>query len=329
MTIEKLPSGNYRVVQMVNGIRYRSKVVDHEPKEKEAQLLILEALNKKGIHLSNDVPFEQACNLYIESKRSVLSPSTIRGYRCIMRQISPALMNTKLSAINNPLVQTEISVYSKNHSYKSTKNQSGFIMSVIRFFNLNVNAPRILPEEKPEEPPYIPQIIEVQDIYEKLKNSKYEIPLILSGCGLRRSEICALTMDDLNGNILSITKAKVQDENNNWVIKTTKTPKSRRKIKLPDELVEMINERGFYEGHPELLYRTLTKIQKDLGIQHFSLHKMRHFTASYLVYIGVNQKQIQELLGWSNSYIAEGVYEHALEMDEARDKMANMVSGLL
>lgn len=318
MNIEKLPSGSYRIVQMVNGKRYRI-TVDHRPTQAEALRLIAEELDKNVI--SNDMPFERACTAYIDAKSNVVSASTIRGYESVIRQISGDFKRLKLSEIDRVLFQREVNTYAIDHAPKSVRNLSGFISAVLRFYGLNVASPRLPQKEKKE--PYIPTEEEVRAILAELKGSKYEVPILLATMGLRRSEICALTMDDLKGNTLTISKAKVQDRNKNWVIKTTKTTSSTREIKIPDYLADLIQEKGLYDGHPELIYRTLTETQEKLGIQHFPLHKLRHFYASYLHDLGYSDKQIQELGGWKTDQIMKTVYAHAMHMDDARQNVAN------
>ncbi len=54
-------------------------------------------------------------------------------------------------------------------------------------------------------------------ILEHAKDTEYEIPILLACYGLCRSEICALTLEDINGDIVSISKAMVPDENREWV----------------------------------------------------------------------------------------------------------------
>lgn len=327
MTIEKLPSGSYRISQTVNGKRYRV-TVDHKPTEKETVVLLAEQMAKKGAVISSNLPFIHACDAYIESKSNILSPSSVRGYRSLIKQISPTLGNTSIEAITKPMVQTEINRYSASHSPKSTSNLSGFIVSILKYYGNEVGNIRLPQKEK--KSPYIPTEQEVHAIFNEIKGSKYEIPIMLSALGLRRSEICALTMDDLSGNVLTVNKAKVQNERKEWVIKATKTTDSTRTVILPDYLVGIINERGFYDGHPELIYRKLTETEKKLGIQHFPLHKMRHFYASYLHKLGYSDKQIQEAGGWKDgSHIMRTVYQHAMDMDKAKKEMSESIIGLM
>lgn len=60
---------------------------------------------------------------------------------------------------------------------------------------------------------------------------------MLACFGLRHSEICALALEDINGNIVTINKALVLNKNKDWVLKHTKTPEGTREIWIPDNLV--------------------------------------------------------------------------------------------
>ena len=106
--------------------------------------------------------------------------------------------------------------------------------------------------QKVKNEPYIPSDDEVIRILEYAKGTDYEIPLILACYGLRRSEICALTLEDINDDVVSITKAKVQDEDKKWVIKTTKTTSSTREIIIPMDVADKIRQKGYiYKGYPK------------------------------------------------------------------------------
>ena len=147
--------------------------------------------------------------------------------------------------------------------------------------------------------------------------------------GLRRSEICALTVDDLNGNILTVNKALVRGRQQ-WHIKLTKTAASTRKVILDAQLADLIRQQGYvYRYNPVTLEGKLKKIQKMLGIHPFSLHKFRHFFASYLHDLGFSDKQIQAAGGWSTDNVMKSVYMHAMQMEEAKSAMATAIGELL
>ena len=322
MTIER--RGNkYRITEMRNGTVIRISV-DHKPTKNEAR----ELLDSKFRNYSTSQPFEKASEAYIQSKKDILSPTTIKSYHSILRNTSTAFLCTPVCELSLPIVQAEVNRYSIGHSYKSVKNFSGFIMGVIKFYGGDIRSPK-LPQKEVKEL-YIPSEEDVRHILNEVKGTKYEIAFLLSALGLRRSEICALTVDDLNGNILTVNKALVQDEDKNWVIKQTKTTSSTRTVLLPDYLVNLINEQGvIYEGFPGQIYKRMTDIQKKLGIPHFSLHKMRHFFASYMHQLGMSDKQIQEAGGCKTDGIMKTVYQHAMNMDAAKKKMADSIGDLI
>ena len=323
MNIQK--HGNkWRITQSVNGVRYRVSV-DHKPTASEAVKLMAQQIENNSV--SETMKFSRACEAYLESKNNVVSVTTIKGYRVIMRAISPSFMNTGINMITLPMFQTEINSYSANHSPKSVRNMSGFITSVLKYYGVSLGTVKLPQREKKEV--YIPSIDEIKTIFNYLKGNKYELPIMLAGMGLRRSEICALTPGDLNGNKLTINKAKVQDLNNEWVIKSTKTTESTRTIVLPDYIVELIHKQGFYDGHPELIYRELQKACVECGIKPFPLHKMRHFFASYMHDLGFSDKQIQSMGGWQTDAVMKTVYIHEMEMDKAKAEMANQFNNLL
>ena len=57
---------------------------------------------------------------------------------------------------------------------------------------------------------------------------------------MRRSEICALDSDHVNGNIVHVEYAMVQNENKEWVIKIPKTFAGDRFIDFPDFVAEKL-----------------------------------------------------------------------------------------
>ena len=142
--------------------------------------------------------------------------------------------------------------------------------------------------------------------------------------------MCALTIDDLDGNKLTINKAKVKDVNNKWVIKTTKTVDSTRTIIIPDDLADRIREKGYiYKYIPGSICRALERAEKEAGIPNFPLHKLRHFFASFLHNKGYTDKQIQEMGGWKSNNVLQTIYKHAMDMDNAKKKAADDLSSII
>ena len=322
MTIEKLPSGNYRIKEMRDGQTYRI-TLDHKPTKAEARDLMQEKFGG----FNDSTPFLDAANIYIQSKENVLSPATIRGYRSIVLNMDAKFLKKPIDKITLPVLQSLINEFSLNHSPKSVRNLNGFVISVLKYYGSDVKSPTLPQKEVKND--YIPTQEDMKRILNEFKGTKYEPFIILATMGLRRSEICALTPDDLQGNVLTINKALVQNDKKQWVVKKTKTVDSTRTIVIPDYVANLLRTNGFYTDNPETLYFALRRVQKRLGIPLFSLHKLRHFFASYMHDLGYSDKQIQEFGGWKTDEVMKKVYQHAMEMDKAKLSMSNNISGLL
>ncbi len=310
MKIEKLPSGSYRVRKMYKGKVYTA-TFDSKPTQKEAMLAMADLLeNASDKHAA--MTFERAAEDYIESKRNVLSPSTIKGYKTILRQITDAFLSLNIHDITALDVQEEINRMAQNHSPKTVRNHHGFISAILGTFCPHLKLSTTLPQKLKNEP-YIPSDEDVKLILQYSKGTEYEIPIILACYGMRRSEICALTVDDIDGDVIRITKAKVQDENKNWLVKTTKTTASTREIIIPENIAEKIRSQGYvYKGHPNRITCFLFDTQDKLGIPRFSIHKLRHYFASRMSSLGVPDADILRLGGWETDHIMKTVYRHSM-----------------
>lgn len=324
MTIEKLPSGNYRISEMRNNTRYRI-TLDHKPTKNEAKLLLQEKIGT----FSDKTVFKKAAESYIDAKSNVLSPSSIRGYKTIIKcQLTEEFLNMPIESIDLPHIQVLINTLSNTYAPKTVKNVSAFVMSVLKFYGSDVKSPTLPPKKTKVD--YIPSEEDIKRILAEVKGTAYEVPFILGTLGLRRSEICALTPEDLNGNTLTINKALVLNENNEWTLKeTTKTEKSTRSVVVPEYVADLIRENGACPVTPHSLYWKLQRVQLKLGIPRFPFHKLRHFFASYMHDLGYSNKQIQEFGGWKTDHIMKSVYQHAMSMDEVKDNMSKQIGSLI
>ncbi len=316
MKIEKLPSGSYRVRKMYKGKMY-SVTFEYKPTQKEAMLAMAEALDK--VHGKYQaMTFARAAEEYIEAKRNVLSPSTIRGYATIMRQISDDLLTKNIHDITALDVQAEINRMAKDHSPKTVRNHHGFLSAVLGAFCPNLKLSTTLPQKRKNEP-YIPSAEDVKKILDYAKDTPFEIPLILACYGMRRSEICALTVDDIDADIVHITKGLVQDDSRQWIVKTTKTTSSTRDIIIPMDVADKIREQGYiFNGYPGKITEFLLTAQKKLSIPPFSIHKLRHYFASQMSALGIPEADILRLGGWETDHIMKSVYRHSM-MDKEED----------
>lgn len=307
MKIEKLPSGSYRVRKTISG-RTMSLTFDKRP----TQLEIQEEINRRLGLFNGKMTFEQAAQSYIEARTNTISPGTIKEYKGTLSRLNDKLKIKPIDDITQNDIQFIVNDLSKKLSPKTVKNYHGFISSVLAEFRPNMVLRTKLPMQVRKEP-YIPSKEEIKALLEVAKGTVYEVPILLGCCSMRRGEICALTMDDIDfdNRIIHITKDMVMDENKQWVIKPPKTLKSIRDIQVPQEVIDAIKTNGLYLGHPNSISDWMNKKEKELGLPHFSLHKTRHYFVSAAHNKGVSDANIMAVGGWSTPNVMIKHYRHA------------------
>ncbi len=323
MTIDKLPSGSYRIRQQIDHKTY-SVTVDHRPTKKEAAALLASKAKVPTVKSS----LKASCEAYVDARRNIVSPSTIRGYMKLIRAIPERFQDKRTDCMTTAEMQALVNEYAPGHAQKSVKNLSCFIMSVLKENDIIVRPPT-LPQKEAKDI-YIPTAEDVKKIFAYLKGTPFEVPITLAAMGLRRSEIAALTIADLDGNILTINKATVQDDNGQYVTKATKTTASTRSIAIPKHIADKIREQGFvYDLYISRMYYALQKACDACGIPRFPVHKLRHFYASYLHDLGYSEAQIAELGGWRDgSRVMKQVYRHAMRVEDAAQSIADDIGSL-
>lgn len=318
MKIEKLPSGSYRVRKMYKGQTY-TVTFDGKPTQKEAAIAIAKELEKiKSKKVNMD--FQKAAKSYVDMKRNVLSPKTIKEYSEKINRLPNWFCELPISDISQIEINKLVNELSCSRSPKTVRDYHGLITAVMGTFYPSLRISTTLPQRVKSDP-YTPSQEDVRRILEAVKGSEFEIPIILACYGMRRSEICALTPDDIEGDVVHINKALVQNEKKSWVLKSTKTTESTRDIIIPVELAEKIKDQGYvYRGCPGSINPYLERIEKKLGIEKFSLHKLRHYFASQMSALGVPEADILKMGGWETDHVMKSVYRHSMMDKEEKAK---------
>lgn len=311
MNIEK--HGNtYRVKKMYKGTLYRVSF-DHKPTEREVTLAMAEVM--KEDKPKEKGTFESFARRYVDSKDKILSPASIRTYNMLIDRLSDGLKATNIYDITQEQIQKEINNYSIDHAPKTVRALHGFISSVLNMYRPQMTLKTALPRLQKEKG-YQPTTEDIKRVLEAVRGSEYSIPFQLGILGLRRGEICALTLDDLKGNELTINKTVVY--NKGWMIKqAAKTDESNRVIYIPDKLADEIRTKGvIYDGDPKRLNKHLQRIQTQLDIPTFRFHDLRHYFASYASTLGIPEADIMAMGGWKSDHVFKSIYRDS--MNESR-----------
>jgi integrase len=255
---------------------------------------------------------------YIDERQKIRSPSTIRGYTDIVNRLTadyPQICNKKLTAVRDSDIQTIINTLGL--SPKTLRNYVGFIQAASGK-KYNVALPqRVKPQVRIPSDMEVAGLIRVaEDMYPDLA-----VPVMLGCFGpLRRSEICALTLDDFEGDWVNISKGKVKDAYGHFQVKDIpKTTESARRIKLPHFVVRKIREQGYVTKYnPDQISHYFRRMQQRIGLEDvYNFHSTRHYCVSSLHANGLPDAYIMERGGWSTPDVLIYVYRHTISDETA------------
>ena len=307
---KKLKSGSWNVRITVDGKQY-----SFTDKDKKTAMRMAAAFADECREAIDNPPLIEAIRKYIDDREEICSPATLRGYRSIektLRAKYPALCQKRLVAVTDSDIQQIIKTMGK----KTAKNYLGLIQPATgRKFNVSI------PSGKQKEM-RVPTDLEVLGLIQIFKGTEVEIPVMLGAFGgLRRGEICALTMDDFDGDYVTIDKDKVMDEYGCYVVKDPKTETSNRTVLLPHFVVEAVQAKGHVtELTPHQVSNYFQKRQMSLGVDPpYCFHSLRHYSSSYLHAHGIPDAYVMSRFGWASPSVMQRVYRHALQ-----DKVAGM-----
>ena len=160
---------------------------------------------------------------------------------------------------------------------------------------------------------------------------------MLYWCGIREGELLALTPADFDfkRQTVSITKS-YQRLKGRDVITDPKTPKSNRTIKMPDFLVEEMQDylKMLYSVQPNEriftctkngLHREMTRAATAAGVKRIRIHDLRHSHISLLIEMGFSAVAIGDRGGHESVDIT---YHYAHLFPSAQSNMADQLSAI-
>ena len=265
-------------------------------------------------------------------KANIWSPRTVREYELYPSRLPVWFQKAEIRNLTPSDVQMCVNELSRTLSPKTVRSLHGFISAVLGNARPDLTLRTTLPKLQKKDP-YIPKKEDLRLILKEAEKTQYYIPLRLACYGLRRGEVCALEISDLDKkNVIHVTKDLVQTSSGQWVKKPPKTPTSVREVPIDKALADLIRKQGYvFKGYPGTISNFLARTQKKLGLESFSVHKLRHLFASLLLDEGYDLKTIQELGGWQGNETVSKVYLHSLKLknEEERRKITSSISGFI
>jgi integrase/recombinase XerD len=215
-----------------------------------------------------------------------------------------------LRLINEYIIPSGLSFSFQNQMISSVRKFYGHI------YNTDMDPGQI---ERPRVRRRLPNVLSKEEVKKMLggiPNDKHRVMLsLIYACGLRRSELLNLRMDDIERSrgLLRIRQAKGY--------KDRIVPISSRTIEMVDDYIKRYKPINYlFEGQKAGEQYSASSIEKVLkracsnaGLKReVSLHWLRHSYATHLLEGGTDLRFIQELLGHSSSRTTE-IYTHVTD----------------
>ncbi len=261
---------------------------------------------------------------YISARSNTLSPSTIRGYRTIRDTRFSDYMSRSVAAIPyQRMINEEAAICSA----KTLKSAWSLVSTSLRAAGAevpDVTLPRVPRAERPWlSPEQIPLFLSAA------QDRAGELPALLALHSLRRSELAALTWEqiDLSAGTITVSGALLRNEDNDIVRSANnKTSVSARTIpilipRLRDLLEAVPADQRTGTVYPRALntsYASINAICDSAGLPSVGVHGLRHTFASLCYHLKMNEMEVMRLGGWADFNTVHRIYTHLSDRDAAR-----------
>jgi integrase len=290
-------------------------------KEAVAEAMAIKVGIKKENKVEN-ITLRKAIDKYIDDRSSILSPSTVRGYRTLQANRFQGIMDMPIAKLDTRAIQKAVNVDAKAVGAKTLKNAIGLLSGAMGYYGVEIGKLTLPEQQKVEKEIYTTE--ELRKLLDAIRGTDSEIVVLLAAwLGMRRSEILGLrwTSIDYEKGTVSVTEAIVPGEGHKLTAKGTKTAASKRVVSCPQYILDVFKRtepkgERVVTAHPATIDRRLNKICNSIDIPYIGLHAMRHQNASTMLLLNVPDKYVMERGGWSNIATPKSIYQHT--MDEGR-----------
>lgn len=298
--------------------------------DKELALKIVEWNNSIGKMKEPSMTVLGAVEGYIQMRESVLSPVTIKQYYSIKDTHikDDSIAGIDIHSLTAVHVQAWVNHLAEKSKPKTVKNCYGFLRSSISMYRKDFDFSSIRLPQPVRYKANTPGDKEVQAFiqYIREKDRDLYLAVLLAAFGpMRRSEICALTADDIKGSSITVHRAKVPVHGGGWTIKEApKTDASNRTITFPSFVAKELKgiSGPVVTCSPTHITKMFKKEMIRAGLPVCRFHDLRHYGASIMHAIGVPDVYIIERGGWSSDHVMKSVYRDSIDAEKRKQTAA-------
>jgi len=357
MPITKIGKNSYRFQCQINKKRFSKTFHFYYETKTEIEKLFFEWKIKceKGEYYNTKYTFEEFAEIWIKNYvKPQYSPVVLKNYECNLKNwIYPEIGHYKLEQINSLILDNFIrklkSSYTKFETRKNHPLSNSTIEQIYKITRtiLHLAYTKGVIESNPcdrvklelkrnidENKLHFWDVEDYKKVLECLEKDgslkAFVIEFALK-TGLRRSEMFALTWEDVDfgNNSISVNKSR-QKVNGVMTVLPCKNASSIRTISICESLthklkiLRLISRTTFI--FEKIDYDNVTawyrRFVKKNNIPYIRFHDLRHTHASLLLYKGIDIKTISERLGHSNIGTTMNVYTHVMKQLDIKASQA-------
>jgi len=304
----------------------------------------------KKLSSSGNMLFESLCEIYFDDIKLRLKETSLSSKIVVIKKyIIPFFGKYPINEISPTLIrkfQNEILLKNLSKNYmRFMENQLKAIFNfAVRYYDLPSS-----PMTKVEMVGSRKTIKEINvwtlDDFNKFietvdDENLYVFFKLLFWTGMRTGEALALTIRDIDfqNKILNIDKTFTR-LNKKDIVTSPKTESSIRKIKLTDDIINLLGDyiKGIFKPSPRLrifqflpsrsrIRKKFEEYIKKAGVHRLTLHDLRHSHATMLVNLNENIVAISKRLGHENIQMTLNTYSHLYK--DSDEKMLDTLNKL-
>ncbi len=336
-------------------------------REKEAQIQNdrVDGIDKKGAKMT-------LCQLYEKqnASRSNVKKSTVKCRRTLMNILQKDKLGARsIDALKiSDVKEWVLRMKNNGYSYQTISNHkrslsAAFHMAIqddyIRKNPFDFNIGDVLEDDRKTREP----LTEKQEdmLLTFLKNDKvygkyYDAVVLLLRTGIRISELCGLTVQDVDfkNRLIDVNHQLLRNKEDGYYIDAPKTKSGKRKVPISDEAFTalkhaiavrnhakpltiggysdfiFLNQKGYpmtgalYASIMKKMVKKYNKIHEN-KLPPISPHLLRHTFCTRLASRNMNPKSLQYIMGHSNINITLNLYVHA-SIELIKEELKNLVS---
>lgn len=296
----------------------------------DAEKAALDFLESKKSHQYTKMTLREAINKYISDSDAVLSPTTISGYKIILKHGFPDIMDMQLRNITNELLKAAVNKESKRPSKskrskgkpispKTVSNEYALLTAVFNLYHPKLDCDVKLPAKIN----HIKELLPPEVIFNVVRDTNIELPVLLAmWLSFTISEIKGLTKSkSVQGNYITIVEVVVNVDGKDISKKQAKEYTRTRRHRIPPyikKLIDRVQTDQLVTMSGKAVYDKFNRLLKKNNLPHISFHDLRHVNASVMAMLKIPDKYAQERGGWKTDAVMKKTYMQTFSQERQR-----------